>query len=56
MSPRTFTLSLVAVAVTIICLWAGCAHAQGRYQARYDRALSLLGIDPGMLMQSAGHA
>ena len=25
-------------------------------EARYDRALSLLGIDPGMLMQSAGHA
>jgi putative transcriptional regulator len=23
---------------------------------RYDRALSLLGIDPGMLMQDAGHA
>lgn len=41
MSPRTFTLSLVAVAVTIICLWAGCAHAQGRYQARYDRAFAV---------------
>lgn len=25
-------------------------------ESRYDRALSLLGIDPGMLMQSAGHA
>lgn len=25
-------------------------------ERRYDRALSLLGIDPGMLMQDAGHA
>jgi len=40
MSPPTFTLSLVvaAVAVTLLCFWSGRAHAQGRYQARYDRA------------------
>jgi len=25
-------------------------------ESRYDRALALLGVDPGMLMQSAGHA
>ena len=34
----------------------GAAHDNTRRAQRYDKALSLLGIDIGMLSQEAGHA